>query len=311
MEVEQVVRGAQEGDRDSFARLFEIHYPGMLAVATAIVGSGPDARDACQDAAITALACIGELRDRTAVRAWLHAIVRNTCRSMVRARQPVPVGIAGEDRRASELDDPVARIERSAHRDWIWHAVRQLSPAVQPVAMLRYFAERNSYEYIATLCGIPVGTVRSRLSEARRQLAAALPRVRDGRHADATVLATERHEEAASILSAVADGRSARQVGDRWADDATMIWPWGERSTGLASIFTEMGLDYDDGVSYRLTNVVAGADVTVWENGFVNPPHDPDHCPPAATWLLREEAGQVREVRLIWAARPPWQKISG
>jgi RNA polymerase sigma-70 factor (ECF subfamily) len=300
-ETEQIVAAAQEGNKESLALLFERHYAGMLAVAVQILGRGPDAEDACQDAAITAYARIGELRDPTAVRSWLHAIVRNNCRTMLRARKPVPVGVAGEDLLASELDDPVAAIERSALRDWIWHGVRQLSPAVQPVAMLRYFTETNSYEQIATLCGIAVGTVRSRLSEARRQLTVTLPLVRDDRHSDAAALTVARHEEAAAILSAIPSGLPMSSVDERWAEDMAMFWPRGRVSTGLSSVFDEMAMDHDDGVTYRLTNVVAGLGITIWENEFINPPHAPDHCPPAATWLLREKAGQVHEVRLVLA----------
>src|SRR5437899_1701823 len=109
-DAELIVRAAQEGDPRSFALLFELHYAGMLAVANQILGSGPDAEDVCQDAAITAFARIGELRDPAAVRPWLHAIVRNNCRTLLRARKPVPVGVAGEDLLAPAVDDPVARI---------------------------------------------------------------------------------------------------------------------------------------------------------------------------------------------------------
>ena len=302
--LEHVVRAAQAGDAPSSALLFELHYPGMLAVATQILGAGPDAEDVCQDAAIMALARIGQLRDPSAVRPWLHTIVRNHCQTLLRTRKPIPVGVAGGDLLASELDDPVECIERSAAREWIWHGLQQLSPAVQPVAMLRYFTENNSYEQIAVLCGIPVGTVRSRLSEARRQLTVVLPRVRDDRHDDVAALTAERREEAAAILSAVANGVRLSQVHDRWADDLTMHWPRGHRSTGLSPIFDVMNLDYEDGVSYRLTSVVAGLGVTLWENEFVNPPEDPDHCPPGGTWLLREREGRVCEIRLLHAARP-------
>ncbi len=299
-----IVRAAQEGDTVAAGLLLSRHYAGMLAVATRMLGSRPDAEDACQDSAITACARIGELRDPAAVRGWLHAIVRNKCRTMLCAREPVPVGVAGQGRLASELDDPGACIERSAQRDWIWHGMRQLTPAVQPVAMLRYFTEANSYEQIAALCGIPVGTVRSRLSEARRQLAAILPATLDAPHGDTAALVTERREEAIQILSTDSNGTRLSQVTGRWADDLVMYWPNGTRSTGLDLLSRALCSDYDDGVTYRLTGVKAGVGLTIWENEFVNPPEDPGHCPPAATWLLREKEGRISEVRLFHAPRP-------
>lgn len=298
-----VVRTAQEGDRQSFALLIERHYAGMLAVATRMLGAVPEAQDACQDAAITAFVHIGKLRDPAAVRGWLYSIVRNNCRTMLTARRPIPVGVAGEDLLASELNDPVACMERSADRDWIWHGMQQLTAAVQPVAMLRYFTESNSYEQIAALCGIPVGTVRSRLSEGRRQLAAVLPQVQDAPHSDAVAQVAPRREEATAILAAIANGVRLEQVTDRWAEDLSMYWPGGHRTTGRNPIFTTMGRDYDDGVTYQLTGLVAGIDVTIWENEFVNPPENPDHCPPSGTWLLRENQGRVSEIRLLHSQR--------
>jgi RNA polymerase sigma factor (sigma-70 family) len=283
--------------------VFDLNYAGMLALAHQILGPSPDAEDACQDAAITALGRIGELRDPAAVRPWLHTIVRNNCRNILRARRPIPVGVAGEDLIASELDDPVACIERSALRDWIWHGLNQLSPAAQTVAMLRYFTQNNSYEQIAMLCGVPVGTVRSRLSEARRQLALVLPNTRDEKHHDAAALTVERREEATTIMSAIANRVPLSQVNGRWADDMTMWWPGGNRSTGLKSIFETLERDYDSGVVARLTGLVAGPGITIWENAFINPPEDPDHCPPGGTWLLREKKGLVREVRLLHTPR--------
>ncbi|MFG1885765.1 RNA polymerase sigma factor [Micromonospora sp. NPDC049102] len=300
----QLVRSAQQGSTASFALLFDRHYAGMLAVARRLLGGGPDAEDACQDAAITAFSRIGELRDPSAARSWLHTIVRNNCRTMLRDRLPVPVGVAGENLLASELDDPVARIERSAMRDWVWHGLRQLSPAAQTVALLRYFTENNSYEQIAALCGTPVGTVRSRLSEARRQLAEVLPRVHDDRHGEAVALRTERRQEAATILSAVPNGAALTKVAARWAEDMTFWWPGGIQTIGREPVFDVMRRDYQSGVSLTITGVLAGSGVTIWESTFTNPPEDPYHCPPGATWLLREKEGLVREMRLLHTPRP-------
>jgi RNA polymerase sigma factor (sigma-70 family) len=300
----QLVRSAQQGDPASFALLFDRHYAGMLAVAHRLLGSVPDAEDACQDAAITAFSRIGELRDPGAAGPWLRAIVRNNCRTMLRDRLPVPVGVIGENLLASELDDPFARIERSATRDWVWHGLRQLSPAAQTVALLRYFTGNNSYEQIAILCGTPVGTVRSRLSEARRQLAEVLPRVHDERHGETGALRAERREEATAILAAVPDGAPLSEVAARWAEDMVFWWPNGTRTVGREPVFAVFRQDYDSGVRHKITGVLAGTGITIWENAFINPPEDPHHCPPGATWLFREKNGLVREVRLLHTPRP-------
>ncbi|BEL01945.1 sigma-70 family RNA polymerase sigma factor [Actinoplanes sichuanensis] len=273
METELLVRAAQRGDAASLTVLFQAHYVGMRSVALQILGSGPDVDDVCQEAAITALTRIGQLRDPSAVRFWLHAIVRNLCRTRLREARPVPMDLTDLDLPLA-VDDPV---QRYADRDWVRHALTRLSPVLRPVTMLRYFAERNSYERIAGLCVIPVGTVRSRLSEARRQLSQILPSVRDERHDESAALTTLRRAEAAAIL-----GGSPGAVRGRWAHGAVVCWPDGRRTTGLSSVSEALRRDV---LPQRLVDVVAAPDVTVWETT-------------SGTWLLHERGGQVRNVRL-------------
>ncbi|MEV5499096.1 sigma-70 family RNA polymerase sigma factor [Nonomuraea fuscirosea] len=301
-DMEPFVRAAQQGDPDGLARLLQHEYPGMRAVAVGVLGAGPDAEDACQDAAVTALARIGDLRDPSKIRPWLHAIVRNNCRMILRNRMPGLVESAGAELIASSLDDPVAAIERSALRDLVWHGLRQLTPATLPVAMLRYFTVRNSYEEIAMLCGIPVGTVRSRLSDARRRLATVLPLASRHRHLDQGAISTERAEEAAAIFSAVANCVPLPSLHERWAEDLVMYWPSGRISTGLAPIYDILHSDYQMGATHRLTGVASTPRITIWEADAIYESGRPDGYPAAGTWLLRERAGRVCEVRLLYGS---------
>ncbi|WP_204057182.1 RNA polymerase sigma factor [Microbispora corallina] len=299
-----LARAAQQGDLQSLGLLLTIHYAGMYAVAYRILGNGADAEDVCQDAAITAMARLTDLRDPAAAGPWLKAIVRNNCIVRLRTRLPVPVGLPDDSALMACADDPAEIIERHATRDWIWDGLMGLTPALRDAAILRYFTRMNSYQEIARACGVPVGTVRSRLSEARRRLAEALPETVAGRHRDVGALTAERREEAIALLSSVPSATPQAFFGGRWSPYAEIIWPKGDRRIGLSSLFEAFASDYADGVRYRVTNVVAGPDITVWENQFVNPPEDPDHCPPAATWLLRESEGRIQSVRLFHAPRP-------
>jgi RNA polymerase sigma factor (sigma-70 family) len=299
-----LARAAQQGDLQSLGLLLKIHYGGMYAVACKILGSGADAEDVCQDAAITAMSRLTDLRDPAAVGPWLKAIVRNNCRMRLRARLPVPVGLPYDSAVMAGADDPSEIIERHATRDWIWDGLMGLTPAVREAAILRYFTQVNSYLEIARTCGVPVGTVRSRLSEARKQLADALPGTVAERHDDVGALTAERREEAIALLSSFPSATPLSSLSGRWSPEVEITWPTGDRVTGLSSLFAVFATDYTDGVRYRVTNVVAGPGLTIWENQFVNPPENPDHCPPALTWLLKESEGRIQSVRLIYAPRP-------
>ncbi|MER5304313.1 hypothetical protein ABT039_33275 [Streptomyces lasiicapitis] len=53
------------------------------------------------------------------------------------------------------------------------------------------------------------------------------------------------------------------------------------------------------GVRQRLTGVVAGGGIVVWETDVLNPPSAALHCPPHTSWLLFLKSGRVRQLRLI------------
>ncbi|MFE4291175.1 RNA polymerase sigma factor [Streptomyces sp. NPDC056647] len=173
-----LTRAAQAGDVTALGLLLERHRAGMRAVALSVLGPGPDVDDVVQDAAVTALRRVGDVRDPAAVGAWLRMIVRNAARSLLRGSVPVqPI----DDLHLPSTDaGPERWLEQHALRDWIWEAVEELSPALRLPLVLRHFSTGvTSYERIADACGVPVGTVRSRLSQGRSKLASALAATAD------------------------------------------------------------------------------------------------------------------------------------
>jgi RNA polymerase sigma-70 factor (ECF subfamily) len=55
------------------------------------------------------------------------------------------------------------------------------------------------------------------------------------------------------------------------------------------------------GVRMRLSNVVAGSDIAIWETDLISPADDPDHCPPAAVWIHQLRGDRVSRFRLLHA----------
>jgi RNA polymerase sigma factor (sigma-70 family) len=304
-----LVRGAQWGDAESLGLLLERHQPGMRAVALSILGHGPDAEDAVQDAALVALARIGDLREPAAAGPWLRMIVRNACLMQLRSRRAVPpAGLLGVLPLVSGDPTPEQIIDGHAMRDWIWHAIGELSPPLRLVIMLRHFSDVSSYEQIAAICGIPVGTVRSRLSQARAKMTGALLSTASAAHADAGELTAARRREAIETLAAAERGNLAAVIADRWAPDAEMITSRGQRG-GTRRLIAAMDADISASVHQRLVSTVASRDVTIWEMGITNPPEDPAHCPPAVTWLLTHRSGRIQRLRLFHP-RPPHRRDS-
>jgi RNA polymerase sigma factor (sigma-70 family) len=287
-----MVSAAQNGDAAALGLLLREHEAGMRAVALAIVGYGPDAEDAVQDAMVVALRRIGDLRDPSAAGAWLRTIVRNNCRALLRSRPPMPA------LDATQVTGPEEALEKSALRDWVWHAIGELSEADRLVMVLRHFSNVTSYQHIAALCGLPVGTVRSRLSHARGKLAEALTATTDAAYEDAGSVSESRWREASDVLATAMHGHFDRVVEDFWLPEA-QIWYAGRPLGGRDTAIRAMRRDLDYGIRQRLQHVVASEDVLLWETELISPPEDPDHCPPGAVWLHKMRQGRVHTMTLF------------
>ncbi|MGW0217487.1 RNA polymerase sigma factor [Micromonospora chokoriensis] len=294
----ELVALARTGDAAALGALLARHEAEMRAVAVSILGYGPDAEDAVQDAMVVAMRRIGEVRDPSAAGAWLRAIVRNNSRMTVRGPRAVPVAEPEWFARPADTPTPEEALDRGAMRDWVWHAIGQLSEADRLVTLLRYFSDASSYEQIAAVCGIPVGTVRSRLSHARRALSDGLRTAASAAHADVTALSESRWQEGRDMLATAMDGHFDRVVRDRWWPDAEMVIP-GVLRVGRDLAVEGMNCDLAAGVRQRLRNVVSSGDVLLWETDLISPPDDPEHCPPSALWLQVLREGRVRQLTLF------------
>lgn len=139
--------------------------------------------DVLQDAALTALRRLGDIRDAQAVGPWLRAVVHNGCRSLLRSATAREPGAWPE--LPADDNDPERWLEQHAQRDWVWRALEELTPTLRIPLILRYFTHSvTSSEQIAAICGIPPATARSRLSQARAKLADALAETADTAHDD-------------------------------------------------------------------------------------------------------------------------------
>ncbi|WP_329361137.1 sigma-70 family RNA polymerase sigma factor [Streptomyces sp. NBC_00669] len=200
-----LTQAAQGGDTAALGVLLERHRAGMRAVALSLLGPGPDADDVMQDAALVALRRIVDVQDPEAVGPWLRMVVRNGCRSLLRAsRRTLPV-----EQVLLPPDDatPDQVLERQALCDWLREAVEQLPPVLRMPVVLRYFTTgATSYQQIADACAIPVGTVRSRLSRARAELARTLAATAASAHDDSARRTGAGRQQAHEALAATERG---------------------------------------------------------------------------------------------------------
>jgi len=293
-----LTRCAQAGDVAALGVLLQRHQAGMRAVALTVLGYRPDADDAVQDTALIALRRIGDVRDPSAVGAWLRSIVRNTCRMRLRSGTDSVLPLYDAVLPLSGEMTPEQVVETHALQDWIWTAMGELSPPLRVVLMLRYFSGVTAYEHIAQACELPVGTVRSRLNQARTKMAAALLATADSTHDSAGDLNGATRREAVETLAAAEAGRFAEVAAERWSSRFRLVGGRGQEY-GLDLALAAMDRDVEAGVRQRPINTIAGRDVAVWEMDLINPPDKPEHCPPSVVWLMTIGDGLVQRLRLF------------
>jgi RNA polymerase sigma-70 factor (ECF subfamily) len=295
----RLVLAAQAGDALAMGMLLERHRARLHAVAASMLG--PDAEDAVHDAYLTAMRRIGELRDPDAVGAWLTAILVNTCRARLRRPRHEVVTERPLD---ATLEDAAAELDRAAQRDWLWTALGRLSEPLRLAVMLRHFSAASSYEEIAAVSGVPIGTVRSRLSAARSQLFHSLAETAEQAHVDSRALFEARAETIGLALDRLAEGGGASALAPGF--DRRVAFALFDRRprVGRDHLARLLEGDLEDGVRWTPTALIAGEDITIAEARLINPPEDPNHCPPAVTMVHFTQRGRTRRMVCHYARRP-------
>ena len=175
-----LVRRAQAGDDQAFGQLVERNRRAVYRAAFAALGSAEDADDVAQETFVAVYQKLHGFRGDSAFRTWLLAIAWRKAldrrRSVTRwLRMTVTHDRAdGDDRDLVEqMPDTQPYAGRPAVRRGLQRTVKQLIgtlPRKLRDALLLAGSGDYSYEQIGSMLGIPVGTVKWRVSEARRVL---------------------------------------------------------------------------------------------------------------------------------------------
>ena len=174
----ELVERARQGDTRAFGELVDRHRPAVYRAALAALRSPADAEDVAQEAFVTAYRKLDGFRGDASFKTWLLAI---TWRKALDRRGSLGRRLRRLAGGAAESDaDPMARVADTgpSQEDALLSAelVRQTRrlvatlPAKLRDVLLLAGSGDYTYEEIATMTGAPVGTVKWRVSEARRAL---------------------------------------------------------------------------------------------------------------------------------------------
>ncbi|HEY3033989.1 MAG TPA: sigma-70 family RNA polymerase sigma factor [Streptosporangiaceae bacterium] len=189
-------------------------------------------------------------------------------------------------------------------RDWIWSALERLTGPLQLAILLRYFTDSGSYQQIAAVCGVPVGTIRSRLNQARAKLTDTLLESAAAAHDDTAALTARRQCEAENLISSAPRGEFREALAALTAPDLTLIGPQGQRAQGRDTLAHIMDSDLQAGVRQQPIRVTAAHHLTILECDLINPAWDPQHCPPAVLWVMTQPSERIEQIKLFHPTPP-------
>ena len=184
MQDELLIRRAQRGDADAFEQLLLEHQKNVYNLCYRMAGNPDDAMDLSQETFLRAWRCLDQYQFASAFSTWLYRLCSNICIDFLRRRrrqQTVPLTFEdadGEEQTYAVPDAqplPEEQVELKLTRETLAAAMAQLWPEHRAVLQLRVVNEM-SYEQIADVLDIQIGTVKSRLSRARNQLKKILER---------------------------------------------------------------------------------------------------------------------------------------
>ncbi|MEX2112119.1 MAG: sigma-70 family RNA polymerase sigma factor [Pirellulales bacterium] len=169
----QLIGEALDGDSAAFGQLVTRYQDRLYNTVVHVVGSCDTAQDVVQDAFVQAFVKLETFERASAFYTWLYRIAVNLAIS--RRRREKPMASVEQVREAmgheplDAADPPEARLEQRERACQVRQALAALSEEHRTILTLREMDD-CSYEQIAEILNLPVGTIRSRLHRARMHL---------------------------------------------------------------------------------------------------------------------------------------------
>ncbi|WNG82137.1 RNA polymerase sigma factor SigM [Mycobacterium sp. ITM-2016-00316] len=167
---EQLLAAHVAGDRFAFEELFNRYQPQLYQLARITIRCPDDARDALQDAMLSAHCGAPKFRHDCSVSSWLYRIVVNACLDRLRRHKARPTTPLEATTSAGSVGDPAPGVDTAI----VVELALMRLPVEQRAAIVAVDMQGFSVAEAARMLGVPEGTVKSRRARARTKLATTL-----------------------------------------------------------------------------------------------------------------------------------------
>jgi RNA polymerase sigma-70 factor (ECF subfamily) len=183
LDLELVERVLREGTPEALRPLYERYKDRVYNTAYRVTGDPEVAEDVTHDVFVRVYERLRQFRRRSRFSSWLYRVTVNLATDVARRRGrerwlfAVRFGVTPGSREpmTARESGPLRSAESAEAAEEVSRAVAELSPKLRSVVALRYF-EGLSYEEVAEVLEVSVGTVKSRLSRAHKRLSVRLER---------------------------------------------------------------------------------------------------------------------------------------
>jgi RNA polymerase sigma-70 factor, ECF subfamily len=176
----ELIAACQQGDREAFRQLFELHQARVWTIALHYTGNEATAHDVAQQVFLKLFSSLAQFRHDAKFATWLYRLVVNVCLDEQRkTRRFFSFDFwrraDDEEENADDILPPVmawqdARVSQQELSAALRAALDELAPPIRMALLLKYFAD-FSYEEIAAALNCSMGTVASRMNRGHKALA--------------------------------------------------------------------------------------------------------------------------------------------
>ena len=177
---EVALKTSKKRQRDTFWDLAQKQTRFLYNVALKYAGNRYDAEDLVQEVLSTAYQKFHQLRERRKFKSWLFTILRNHFLKIQRKKTPVQlddfeneIDYLAQLESASVQPDAASVVEQKIEAETI-HSILDKLPEKYKSVLILYYMEECSYQEIAEMLDVPIGTVMSRLSRAKQMMKKAM-----------------------------------------------------------------------------------------------------------------------------------------
>ena len=174
---QELIKRCKAGDEDAWREFIDTYKHMVYGFAYDMLRNPEDAEDVAQEVFINAFRAIGSFRGDARISTWLYRVTKNACLNFIRQRERTTITSLDEQEgnweELIDFEDSMPTPEEMAMNKELRELVRSKIDELPPIyrtAIIMCDMHQLSYDEAARILGIPVGTLKSQVSRARRLL---------------------------------------------------------------------------------------------------------------------------------------------